>query len=122
MRGIQRLLGMMLLISASPCLAGKWCILENCALVPNESNDGDSFHVKYRWREYIFRLYFVDAPETDDHVKNRIVEQAKYWGISEQAVTRLGREAAQFTRKFIENGFSADVERSSLFFCKMDLV
>jgi len=106
MRKMLRLLGMVLLISAPPCLADKWRILENCTLVPNESNDGDSFHVKCGRREYLFRLYFADAPETDNSIEERVAEQAEYWGISEKAAIRLGRKAAVFTRKFLENGFT----------------
>ena len=106
MRRILLLLGMVLSISAPPCLANKWRIFDNCALAPNESNDGDSFHVKYRRREYIFRLYFVDTPETDNGIDERVAEQAKYWGVSEKAAIRLGHKAAKFTQKFLENGFT----------------
>ena len=42
-----------------------WVVLENCQLVPNAANDGDSFHVNANGKQYMFRLYFVDAPETD---------------------------------------------------------
>jgi endonuclease YncB( thermonuclease family) len=98
---------MVLLISDSPCFADKWRILEKCALIPNESNDGDSFHVKYKRREYIFRLYFVDTPETDHRIEKRVAEQAEHWGISEEAAIGLGHEAARFTHKFLENGFTA---------------
>jgi endonuclease YncB( thermonuclease family) len=31
----------------------------------NASNDGDSFHVKADGEERIFRLYFVDTPESE---------------------------------------------------------
>src|SRR3954447_19104989 len=42
-----------------------WIVLENCRLISNPANDGDSFHASAGAREYIFRLYLVDAPETD---------------------------------------------------------
>ena len=42
-----------------------WVTLSDCHYVPNNSNDGDSFHVKAGEKEYIFRLYFVDAPEIE---------------------------------------------------------
>ncbi len=106
MRRILQLLGTVLLISASPCNADKWRMYENCRLVPNQSNDGDSFHVKVKHSEYIFRLYFVDTPETENSIKERVAEQAKYWGVSEKAVLRLGEDATKFTRKFLENGFT----------------
>jgi len=110
MRRILLLFGMVLLISAPPCLAGKWRIYEGCTLVPSESNDGDSFHVKVKRREYIFRLYFADTPETDMSFPERVAEQAKYWGISDKAAVRLGHDAARFTRKFLENGFTVHTQ------------
>lgn len=89
-----------------PCPARGWRTLENCTLAPNEANDGDSFHVKYKRREYIFRIYFADAPETEDTFPERLGEQAEYWGISSNATLKLGREAAAFTRKFLADGFT----------------
>ena len=106
MRRILPLLGMVFLISTPPCLANKWRMYENCTLVPNESNDGDSFHVKVKRREYIFRLYFTDTPETDMSFPDRVAEQADYWGISQKAAVRLGHQAANFTRKFLADGFT----------------
>ena len=106
MRRMLQLLGTVLLISASPCHADKWRMYENCQLVPNKSNDGDSFHVKVKRREYIFRLYFADTAETENSIEERVAEQAEYWGVSEKAALRLGKDAAKFTQKFLENGFT----------------
>jgi hypothetical protein len=55
-----------------------WIVLNNCRLIANPANDGDSFHVSAGEKEYLFRLYFVDAPETDEMIPGRLVEQAKY--------------------------------------------
>ena len=44
---------------------GKWEVLEGCRLATNSVMDGDSFKVTHKGRGYIFRLYFVDAPEID---------------------------------------------------------
>ena len=54
-----------------------WIVLENCRLIVNPANDGDSFHVSVGEKEYIFRLYLVDAPETDEMNPGRLVEQGK---------------------------------------------
>lgn len=51
-----------------------WAILENCRLVLNPANDGDSFHVSNGDKEYIFRLYLVDAPETEGTNPSRLIE------------------------------------------------
>ena len=99
-------IGLLLLASAWPCLGRQWRLYENCKLIPNESNDGDSFHVRYNKREYIFRLYFVDTPESDNSLRERVAEQAEYWGIDERSSVQLGKEAAKFTEKFLANGFT----------------
>ena len=35
-----------------------WIVLENCRLIVNPANDGDSFHVSAGTKEYILRLLF----------------------------------------------------------------
>jgi competence ComEA-like helix-hairpin-helix protein len=77
----------------------KWEILTGCRLMTNAMMDGDSFHVLHDQREYIFRLYFVDSPETDATIKDRIKDQAAYFGIATEAVPRAGVMAARFTRE-----------------------
>lgn len=75
-----------------------WEVLEGCRLVTNSIVDGDSFRVQHRGREYIFRLYFVDAPETDVTFKEQVQDQAAYLGIKAADIPRAGRLAAEFTR------------------------
>ena len=76
----------------------KWETLANCQFVTNALVDGDSFHLVHAGREYIFRLYFVDAPEKDATLRDRIVDQAAYFGIATADVPRAGALAARFTR------------------------
>lgn len=76
-----------------------WEKLTGCRLVTNQVVDGDSFHVIHKGREYVFRLYFVDAPESDPTLKERITEQAEDFGIAAHDVPRAGRQAARFTRE-----------------------
>lgn len=76
----------------------QWEILENCQLITNVPVDGDSFHLVHDGREYIFRLYFVDAPEKDPSLRDRVVDQAAYFGIAKDDVPRAGTLAARFTR------------------------
>ena len=92
--------------SGAQATSGKWQRLNNCRLVPGKYMDGDSFHVRHGDKTYIFRLYFVDAPETDRSLDDRIAEQAAYWNISETRVTRLGRTATRFTERTLKNGFN----------------
>jgi competence protein ComEA len=83
--------------------ATAWETLEGCRLATNFSAavDGDSFQVRHQGRDYIFRLYFVDAPERDVTLKDRIQDQAVYFGISPQDIPRAGQSASQFTRDLL---------------------
>jgi DNA uptake protein ComE-like DNA-binding protein/endonuclease YncB( thermonuclease family) len=84
-----------------------WIVLENCRLIPNPANDGDSFHVSAGTKEYILRLYLVDAPETDEMTPGRLVEQAKYFGIGVPQAIEVGQAAKEFTREKLSQPFIA---------------
>jgi len=53
----------LLLAPPMMCRAQSWQELTGCKFAEQDFNDGDSFHVKHKGKEYIFRLYFVDTPE-----------------------------------------------------------
>ena len=90
------------------CAAKKWREYTGCRVIPNASNDGDSFHVKptnIKTRSYLFRLYFVDTPESDTSLPERLQIQADYFGIPDpKDVVKVGKEAVKFTEKFLEDG------------------
>jgi competence protein ComEA len=86
--------------------SGDWITLESCRLVPNPANDGDSFHASVNGKEYIFRLYFVDAPETDAVNPARLIEQAKHFGISVPQVIEMGEAAKEFTQEKLAEPFT----------------
>ena len=88
-----------------------WDVYENCSLMPHPYNDGDSFHVETLRRNYVFRLYFVDAPETDTSLPERVDAQAAYWGLTRKQAVRLGEEARRFTKRFLKDGFTAQTKR-----------
>ena len=83
-----------------------WTTIANCQLSPNPANDGDSFHVLCNGREYIFRLYFVDTPETDNGIPKRVDEQAAYFRISKQSAVAIGLTAKQFTATRLSGSFT----------------
>src|SRR5438876_8661152 len=83
-----------------------WVVLENCRLITNPANDGDSFHVSAGEKEYLFRLYLVDAPETDEMTPRRLIEQAKYFSITVPQAIEVGRAAKDFTQKKLSQPFT----------------
>ena len=115
LRHLRRKIGLLALavVCATPVEIGArdgskdWIVLENCRLIPNPANDGDSFHVSAGAKEYIFRLYLVDAPETDEMTPGRLVEQAKYFGISVPQAIEVGQAAKEFTREKLSQPFIA---------------
>src|ERR1041384_7629277 len=102
---LSLLLGLSLLPVTAAAGSADWETLKHCQLMPNSANDGDSFHVKCKNREYIFRLYFVDAPETDDSIAERVTEQATYFRLSKQQTLRVGGTAKQFTATKLSQSF-----------------
>ena len=102
------LIAVVFLLAATASLRakGEWTRLEHCQLVPNPGNDGDSFHVRANEKEYIFRLYLVDAPETDAADPARLIEQAKHFGISVPHVIELGERAKSFVQETLAKPFT----------------
>ena len=76
-----------------------WVVLENCRLIMNPANDGDSFHASVGEKEYLFRLYLVDTPETDALTPGRLVEQSKYFEITVPQAIEVGEAAKAFTQQ-----------------------
>ena len=91
---------------SSAAWANDWQTLQNCRYLPNASNDGDSFHVQANGKEYIFRLYFVDTPETDTSIADRVAEQAKYFHTDAAHALQIGHEAERFTRQKLGRPFT----------------
>lgn len=83
---------------------GRYEIYRNCTLAADKTNDGDSFRVQLPdGRREIFRLYFVDTPESDfksyrngDNNHERIRDQANYFGISPEQAVGIGQEGKHY--------------------------
>src|SRR4029450_812033 len=110
---LRRKIGLLALalVCAVPIDAGAreskdWIVLENCRFILNPADDGDSFHVSVGTKEYIFRLYMVDAPETDALTPGRLVEQAKYFEITVPQAIEVGEAAKDFTRQKLSEPFT----------------
>jgi competence protein ComEA len=93
-------------VATAPCLASApWVTLQGGHYLIKRPNDGDSFHVSVEGHEYIFRLYFVDAPETSAEFRDRVEEQAAYFGVTVDQVLQVGELAKQFTREKLSDSF-----------------
>ena len=93
-------------LATAPCLASApWVTLQGGHYLVKRPNDGDSFHVSVEGHEYIFRLYFVDAPETSAEFRDRVEEQATYFGVTVDQVLQVGELAKEFTREKLADSF-----------------
>ena len=82
-----------------------WVELSPCHLAKSSYSDGDSFHVICKGKNHHFRLYFVDCPETDTRIPERVREQARAFGIDKKKVITAGENAHAFTRQFLSEDF-----------------
>jgi len=83
-----------------------WRSLQDCRLIANPSNDGDSFHVSAGEQEYVLRLYLVDAPEIDAAIPGRLVEQARYFQLTVPQTIELGEAAIEFVQEKLSQRFT----------------
>ncbi len=80
-------------------------VFRGARLVEKDGNDGDSFVVRAGDREFVLRLYFVDAPESylSDRYENqrrRVADQARdLGGISSEEAVAVGKAAKKFTNE-----------------------
>ncbi len=101
-RALIGMAAVLVVINAIPAdAAKKWRAKEACTLIENEANDGDSFHVKVNRRHYIFRLLWVDTPETEQRFPERVAEQAAYFGIAPADAIIIGKQAVAFSTAFL---------------------
>ena len=84
----------------------EWLKLRGCELIEHAANDGDSFHVSHDGDHYLFRLCFVDTPETSPSFPDRVKKQAKWWRVSTDDVIQGGEDAKAFTKKFLAEPFT----------------
>ena len=105
------LVAVAILLAATVDVGGRdaskdWIVLENCRLIVNPANDGDSFHASVGEKEYLFRLYLVDTPETDALTSARLVEQAKYFDITVPQAIEVGEAGRAFTQEKLSQPFT----------------
>jgi endonuclease YncB( thermonuclease family) len=84
---------------------GPWVTLEGGHFLRKRFNDGDSFHISIKGKEYVFRLYFVDAPETNLEFPKLVDKQATAFGLDPRDTTQVGHNARDFTRTELSGAF-----------------
>ncbi|MDF3128775.1 thermonuclease family protein [Kiritimatiellaeota bacterium B1221] len=93
----------LVLLMGVPVQARVWTELDGVTFEENLANDGDSFHAKRNSSRYLFRLYFVDTPETDMRYPDRVQAQADYFGLTPEQVVKGAKEAAEYVRKLLKD-------------------
>ena len=83
-----------------------WEKLENCTLMEDRGNDGDSFILRHGGESHTIRLYFADCPEK--YLSNlnaqRVSQQAAHFGISSDAAVAAGLGAKEFSLALLHAG------------------
>ncbi len=83
-----------------------WLKFERCRLVVTEYGDGDSFRVKLAdGDEQVFRLAWVDCPESDSRIPTRNEEQAAHFGVSTHDIPAAGKEAKKASASLLAKPF-----------------
>ena len=106
---LRRLTALFLCLAAWPCLAAATKPMEkltDCQYVANAENDGDSFRVRSGEKEFLVRLYFVDAPETNLRYPDRTREQAEYFDATLDETLKGGRAARDLVRDTLKEPFT----------------
>ena len=101
------LIAIFLFVTSTIVPAGEtWETLSACRLAKEDYMDGDSFHVECGGKNYHFRLYFVDCPETDTRFPDRIRDQSQHFGITPDQSIKVGFRAKEFTKRMLHRPFT----------------
>jgi endonuclease YncB( thermonuclease family) len=108
MRSLCFLLLTLLLPLSAQAAPNPFQKIEACRWKADRWNDGDSFHVVTgdAGKEIVARLYFVDTPEAETAYRDRLDEQAAYFGITREEAVTIAHEAAAFTAKQLSKPFT----------------
>lgn len=111
------LFGVLIWICTSSAWGEKWTTLTGCSLISISGNDGDSFFTQCPGLQpaapdpKVFRLYYVDTPESDDSIPERLAEQKTYWDLpDDKTVVKCGVMAKEFTAAFLQKSFTVHTQ------------
>ena len=115
-RMVVWLISFVFALLVTPSQAAKpWQTLEDCTLVDNWRNDGDSFKVNWNGGELTIRIYFADTPESDFQYRDRTRAQAEYFGITDEQAVEVGKMAKAYTAEVLKDGFSVRTRWQGVF-------
>jgi hypothetical protein len=79
-------------------------VFPKAQLVESKNNEADTLRIKPSptAEEAVFRLYFVDAPETTLSSPQTVQEQARYFDASQENVLKVGVEAAAYVTELLK--------------------
>lgn len=100
----------MVLVGSGISSAFAWETMAGCRLVTKEYFDGDSFQVRGGGRERIFRLYAVDAPETENNFPQRLKEQRQHFKVGQKALLDGALQAKELTASLLANPFTIETK------------
>jgi len=84
-----------------------WLRFEPCTQVATEYGDGDSFRVRLPdGDEQVFRLAWVDCPESIAAFASRNAEQAAHFGVSTNDIPAVGKEATKVSSALLAKPFT----------------
>lgn len=82
----------------------KFVIFPRATLVENRANEADTLRIRVGNDEFIFVLYFVDALEASMDHPQRVAEQARYFGrTNEKVIVSMGAEAAHYVAELLKS-------------------
>ncbi len=90
----------------APAERKQWEQLTQCRYVATKYNDGDSFRVNCGGREFVLRLYYIDAPESDLTNSTRVGEQRAYFRVTIEDILATGERATERVREILQEPFS----------------
>jgi endonuclease YncB( thermonuclease family) len=81
----------------------KFLIFPRPTLVESRANEADTLRIRLGNDEHIFVLYFVDALEASMNHPQKVAEQARYFGrTNERVITSTGVEAAAYVTELLK--------------------
>ncbi|MBL9132275.1 MAG: hypothetical protein JNG86_13815 [Verrucomicrobiaceae bacterium] len=92
-------------VPGMPAPKAEFEVFPKARLVESKNNEADTLRIKLDdlHEETVFTLYFVDAPDISLTHPQRVQEQARYFGLSQDQVTKAGEKAANYVTGLLKD-------------------